>query len=187
MTGQAKGSAPKGSKVWDARTGHPNRYDHADDQITDEYLFVGDTITTTFTGNLSYIPLKPGSVQITDGTLISVDNGNGVLSNALTNMTSGSIDYVSGAYSITFGVAPGTSYSITATYFMDIEANANLQQIDFQISSTPIHAKERKLRGRWSTEAAQALEALHGLNAESQVSTAIANELQFGLNLRLAA
>lgn len=179
VTGQAKGDKPKGSKLWDARTGHSANFDAGASLVDNEVLFTGDTSTTTFTGNFAYRPVKPGTVQLSDGTNTSVDDGNGTLSNALTNMTAGTIDYVTGAYSVTFSSAPAGTFSVTAQYNMDMEANLNLQQIDFQISSSPLYAKERKLRGRWSTEAAQALEALHGMSAESQITTAIANELQF--------
>jgi hypothetical protein len=182
VTGQAKGNVPKGAKVWDARLGHVNRFEDGGDMVPSEFLFVGTGALSVFTGNVAYRPLKPGTVQVSDGTNVSVDNGNGVLSNALTNMTAGTIDYTTGAYSITFSAPPAGTYNVSATYAMDMEANPNLQQIDFQISSSPLYAKERKLRGRWSTEAAQALEALHGMSAESQITTAIANELQFEID-----
>ncbi len=182
VTGQAKGDNPKGSKLWDARRGHSANTDAGASLIENEAMFTGDGATTTFTGNLAYRPIQPGTVKITDGTNTSVDDANQTLSNALPNMTAGTIDYQTGAYSITFSAAPAGAFSAVGTYNMVLEANQNLQQVDFQISSSPLYAKERKLRGRWSTEAAQALEALHGMSAESQITTAIANELQFEID-----
>jgi len=182
VTGQAKGNLPKGSKVWDARRGHPNRDNNSSDQVVQEALFTGDGSTTVQTGNLAYTPVKPGTVSFTDGTNTWVDDGNGTITGSGGDFSTGTINYQTGAYSITFSSAPATTINVVSSYNFDMEANANLQQIDFQLSSSPIYAGERKLRGRWSTEAAQALQALHGLNAEAQVSTAIANEIQFEID-----
>jgi hypothetical protein len=80
------------------------------------------------------------------------------------------------------GAHAGRHRSGVATYNYSIELNPNAQQLDFEVVSSPIYAQERKLRGRWSTEAAQALEALHKVNAENVVSTAIANQLQWEID-----
>jgi len=182
VTGQAKGDLAKGASIWDSRTGHPTRasYDHTSDVVPNEVLFTMATGTTVYNGNVAYRPVKPGTVTITQGGNIWTDDGNGTLSG--TNLASGTINYQTGAFSCTV-TTEVNAQQVTAVYQYDLEANDSLPQLDFQLTSSPVFAQERKLRGRWSTEAAQVLQALHGLDAEAQVSTAIANEIQFEYGL----
>jgi len=182
VTGQSKGNLPKGSKVWDARTGHPTRDGHTNDKVDQEFLFAGNGTDTTFAGNTGYRPVVPGTFQVTDGTNTFSDDGNGTLVGTGGAFNGGTIDYQTGAYSIEFTTAPANGTNYLSTYNFDMEGNENIPQLDFQLTSSPVFATERKLRGRWSTEAAQALQALHGLDAEAQVSTAISNELQFEID-----
>lgn len=72
-----------------------------------------------FTATLSYVPLTIGSVlvQTTDGGILAYDNGGGGFSG--TNVSAGSIDYTSGAISVTFSVAPTTGTILQANYFDD--------------------------------------------------------------------
>jgi hypothetical protein len=58
---------------------------------------------------------------------------------------------------------------ITVTYEYDTEANADIPQIDLQLTSAPVVALVRKLRSRWSLESAQNLNALHGIDAEAEL------------------
>jgi hypothetical protein len=142
--------------------------------------------------NLSYTPIMPGSVTFTlNASLANIlitDDGEGNLSSTDVLVTAGSIDYFTGAVSITTtsGASTGSgetaSKPLTASYNYSVELNPNAQQMDFEILASPIFVQERKLRGRWSTEAAQALDALHKVNAENVVSTAIANQLQWEID-----
>lgn len=176
VTGQQKGQTARGAKIWDSRTGHVDRNTDSDSLVENE--FVG-TVASTLTGNLSYSPVSPGSISLTDSAgAVYTDNGNGVLQNS-SAATVGTINYSTGAVSISSGVANG---ALEATYYFNAELNPNAQQVDFEIVSAPIYTKERKLRGRWSMEAAKALEALHKVNAESTVSNAIANHLQWEID-----
>jgi len=196
-TGQAKGSTPKGSTVWDARTGHVDRYQDSSDRIENEVLTTLDGSGDATGVNLSYTPVMPGSVSLqiasSVATITLVDNGEGVLETSGTASSAvGTIDYFTGAVTITTTAGSGAtgyatygetaSKAVTATYNYSVELNPNAQQMDFEILASPIFVQERKLRGRWSTEAAQALDALHKVNAENVVSTAIANQLQWEID-----
>lgn len=173
-TGQAKGAVQRGEKIWDSRSGHAERYLDSSDRIETEAI--GTIASTNLSGvNLSYTPVMPGTVQISSGgVLVLSDDGNGNLSGT----GSGTIDYTTGAITIT----GSTNGLATVSYNYNAELNPDAQQVDFEIVSSPIYAQERKLRGRWSTEAAQALEALHQINAEDVVSTAITNHLQWEID-----
>ena len=173
-TGQQKGNTARGAKIWDSRTGHVDRNTDSDAIVENE--FVGTVAANALTGTLSYSPVMPGSITLTDSATTSfTDNGNGVIENSA-GTDVGTINYNTGAIVISSTVANGT---LEATYYYNAELNPDAQQVDFEIVSAPIYTKERKLRGRWSMEAAKALEALHKVNAESTVSNAIANHLQW--------
>ncbi|MDE2106821.1 MAG: hypothetical protein KGL39_56925, partial [Patescibacteria group bacterium] len=74
-------------------------------------IITGDGMTVTFTGTLSGHPFIPGTLVWTEYTStgaaagrVIVDNGVGGFTG--TGVTGGSINYVTGAYTITFAVAP---------------------------------------------------------------------------------
>jgi hypothetical protein len=179
-TGQQKGKTARGSKIWDARTGHVDRHLDSDDRIDNEFVATasGNDLPQS---NLSYAPVMPGSVALTDsdGTDFT-DDGNGNVVTAA-GAIAATINYNTGALedggNNSFANGP-----IEAHYNYNSELNPEAQQVDFEIVSAPIYVKERKLRGRWSQEAAMALDALHKVNAESIVSTAIANNLQWEID-----
>lgn len=177
-TGQAKGNVPKGASVWDAKTAHVDRYQDTNDRVENESVANTDG-SGNLSANLSYTPVQPGTVALTVDTVTLTDNGDGTLTASDATGTA-TIDYTTGAIVLT-GVSPH-SKALVATYNYSIELNPSSQQLDFEVISSPIYAQERKLRGRWSTEAAQALEALHKVNAENVVSTAIANQLQWEID-----
>jgi len=70
----------------------------------------GGTATgTTYTNTISYVPIVPGSVQINVGTLVFKDTSlNGVLFEA-SALGTGTINYTTGAISLTFNPAIGAS------------------------------------------------------------------------------
>ena len=71
----------------------------------------GDGATFTFPFNIPAFPIIPGSLYVTDGSQVAQDNGAG----GFTSPASGSIDYITGAVSVTFAVAPATNANITET------------------------------------------------------------------------
>lgn len=71
---------------------------------------IGALGTDNYTGTLSAIPLQAGSLSFTDGTLDIADDGDGTLSGDGT----GTIDYTTGEYDITF--SGNTTGAVTADY-----------------------------------------------------------------------
>jgi len=183
VVGQTKGNIIKGTPVWNARGGHGPYLNHSSETIPLEQVAVGDGTTPTWTYTLAYTPARAGTVVIedTNSTGTYVDNGNGVFT-AQGNLASGTINYQTGALSLTFTTAVGLGDVLTATYEWNSEGSTNLPQINFQITSAPIYARRHALRGRWSFEAEQMLMALHGLKAEGQLSAAISAEIQFEID-----
>jgi len=80
-----------------------------------EKLGVGDAVTVAFSGTLSSFPLASGLIAVTDDTEVFSDSsGSGTLTGSLGG--TGTIDYSSGAYSVTFNTAPADGQTITASY-----------------------------------------------------------------------
>lgn len=75
---------------------------------------VADGATVTFTATLN-APVLPGSITVTDppGIISGTDNGNGLIAGA---GISGTINYTTGALSVTYGVAPAIGDNPTVTY-----------------------------------------------------------------------
>ena len=183
-TGQNKGNVPRGSTVWDARTGRADRNSDSGDRIETEYL--GVTATNSLAGlSLSYSPVMPGTVQITldsSGSPVNLmDDANGSIINS-SGVVFGAINYNTGAITDAGAGTFSDSLSVEASYNYNSETNQDSQELDFEIQSSPIVATERKLRGRWSQEAAYALDALYKVNAESMITTAITNSLSWDID-----
>lgn len=81
-------------------------------QYAVDNLATGNGVTTTFTGGLQNPPLVIGSLFITDGTQVLQDDGLGVLAGNGT----GTINYLTGAYSATFNSAPVSAATIYGKY-----------------------------------------------------------------------
>ena len=84
-------------------------------QVTGEVLATGDGTTTTFSGTLANYTVKAGTLTITDGTETFTDNGDGTLTGDAGG--SGTINYETGEYSVTFNTAPASGTDITADYY----------------------------------------------------------------------
>jgi hypothetical protein len=84
--------------------------------IIGEVFGTGDGGTVTFihtTDNVGF-KIKEGSVTVTDGVEIFIDNGDGTFTGNLGG--TGTIVYTSGLCSVTFATAPGKGVSITTDY-----------------------------------------------------------------------
>jgi hypothetical protein len=76
------------------------------------------------------------------------------------------------AYSNNAGTATGYGGGNTAT----LEGTAG-NRINVQILKQPVEAKTRKLSARWTFEAAQDAQAMHGIDVEAEIMAALAQEI----------
>lgn len=175
-----KGTATAGQDIIE----NPNE-SYSSELIDAEQLDIGDGGTANYTGNLSFIPVKPGTLTITSvvgaAPVVVTDDGNGNLVGDV-GVGTNSIDYTSGAFDVTFSGNIDASEPITAEYNYDSEANDQIGAIDLTLTSSPVTAITRKLRTRWSIEAQQDLKNLHGLEAEMEQVAAITSELKFEID-----
>jgi Major capsid protein Gp23 len=111
----------------------------------------------------------------------AVDNGSGgfVFTPATGAGTpTGTINYSNGALSnFKFANAPAANDQISAFYFYDGELNTKIPQINLDVKKAPVEAIPRRLKALWSSEAAEDLRAFHGLDAETEIVSAVAQEI----------
>lgn len=82
--------------------------------VADEVLGTGDGGTATFSGTLTNLKVEPGTVVVTDGVEIFTDNGFGVLVGDAGG--SGTINYDTGAISVTFNANVGNGTDVEVDY-----------------------------------------------------------------------
>lgn len=173
--GTTKGAVSRGQKVFDSVALGPNNPYYSSPLVEGETVGTGTGSQTEFTPNLSYTPVRAGSVTLTDGISIVSDDGNG----NLVGDGAGTIDYTSGAVDVTFTNAPASAAVVEANYEYDMEGNSNIPEIDLILASSPVIARPRKMKARWSLESAFNLRTLHGLEAEVELTSAVGAEIRF--------
>ena len=173
--GSTKGSVQKGTKVFDSLGLGPNNPYYSSPMVEGEVLGTGNGSNAQFTPNLSYTPVRAGSVSINDGVSTVTDDGNG----NLVGDGTGTVDYTSGAVDVTFATAPTNGASVSINYEYDMEGNSNIPEVDLILTSSPVVARPRKMKARWSLESAFNLRALHGLEAEVELTSAVGANVRF--------
>lgn len=179
--GTTRGTVTAGQKLFE---NHDPNYGNS--VIDVEYLADGDGSTVNFTGNLSHTPIVPGTVSITssDGSsdLVITDDGSGNLVGDVGAGTN-TINYATGAFDVDFSAAPSASDVVNAEYSVDSESSEEAApEIDLSLTSSPIVARSKKLRMRWSLESQFALRDNFGLEAEAEMVTATAAEIAYGID-----
>jgi len=180
--GSDKGGIAAGTPMFSSLTGHPGDDYYSGPEIRDESLGTGTGAVANFTGTLAYTPVVAGTVVITDATQNVRDDGNGNLVGDVNPAGNNTVVYATGVFDVTFAVVAANGAAVEASYEYDNEANSQVPEVDFQLTSAPVVAKINKLRTRYSLEAAQNLKALHGLSAETELVVALAQELRFEID-----
>jgi len=185
LYGSTKGNISRGSKMYDARRGPSGNIHYTDEIIQQEAVGTGDGATAQYQGNLTYTPVRPGTVVITDGNLRAVDNGNGALIGDVNAGGVNTVNYTTGAYDVTFNANIANATAVTVDYEYNSEGSFGTPEIDLQLTSAPVTARPNKLRCRWSIEAQQDLQAYHGINAEVEIVAFMANEIAKEINYKI--
>lgn len=197
--GQAKGSAyPQGARVFDAFSGYAGGF-HYTDEYVDREVIIASASSGANPGTISKLTygqdggggVRPGTIVIT-GTdangvdpVIIRDNGNGVLfvEQAATTTMAGSgntINYATGEIALSFsGASTGFSNAtaVYCSYEFDGEGSSYLPTIDVEIQSSPVQARRRAIRYRYSTEANQDFAAELGMNLDDTIAQGVAGHV----------
>lgn len=175
-----KGNIKAGTSMFDAKTGPNGNTHYSDEVIEGEMLGNGDNSATSLTFYANYTPVKPGSIEITfDGGKIT-DDGRGKLSYAGgTKTVNGTVNYETGKIDITTNIAAADSDDFVASYEFDMLSGTNtLPEVDLTLKSEPIQARPRKLRAKWLFDAAFELQKVHGVDADVELTIALASEIR---------
>lgn len=119
-----------------------------------------------------------------DGTVVqqAIDDGAGGFTG---DTTAGAINYATGqvtGFLFTAAPAAGAGRKVTASYFYDSEASRQVPDVFLDIDFQEIRATTRKLKARWSAEAADDLRAFHGIDAETELVAGISQEIALELD-----
>lgn len=190
--GTTKGDVQKGQTF-------PNNFNrnYSSEFIDGEILVTGDGtnfggIGTALGVDLAFTPVRPlnadrnFSVTIRDidttGAIIqeAVDDGSGGFDG---DATAGSVNYANGGITgFLFTTAPVLGHQVKAYYTYDGELNTKIPQVNLDVKRAPVEANPRRLKALWSSEAAEDLRAFHGLDAETELVSAVAQEISLEID-----
>ncbi len=182
--GSSKGSISKGNKMYDSRQGPASDFHYSDEVVEGEVIGTGNGALTEFTNTLSFSPIRPGTVVVTDGTQVLSDNGNGVLIGDVGGGAN-TVNYQTGAIAVSFAGAPDAADAIEVNFEFNLEANAGIPEVDIQLTSSPVNVRKYALRANWSVEAMQDAQAYHNIDLEADIIKTMANEINKETNYKI--
>ncbi len=175
LFGDSKGNQTQGNSAFDSITGPVNSEFYSSNVVPSEVANIDGSKNIDHT--LAFTPVVPGTVRVTavagSTTFVLADDGAGTLVfiSGSDTITSGTVNYSTGR--VVLDLANNDIDSATITYEYANEATDNIGSMDIQLTSAPVMARVRKLKFRFSLEAAQNLNALHGLDADAELVEAI--------------
>lgn len=171
--GDNKGNIRKGDTIFGAHdiAGYENS-NYTSELVTDEQVIkVSNTSVDT---NLSYFPVRPGTVKLTVDTIEIKDNGSGTLTG--TGVSAGTINYDTGAIKFTH---TGMTSDVLADYEYVQEVNpSKIPSVELSVEETTVTARPRKLRGNYSLDAGYDLEQHQGIDIKESLLEAAAQQLR---------
>lgn len=190
IIGSNKGVYTQGQKLFDANAGKQTRdINFSNEVIEAEPITALGSAGATLTGTLAFHDgggIRPGTValslQITTGpaTVVFVDIGNGTFVGAGMTVSASSINYHTGAWSITIsGETFTTSAANTATYRWDSEGSSSIPQVDVQITTTQVQTERRALKLNYSRESVQDVMAEMGVSLEPNLIGGAAEQVNY--------
>lgn len=191
IVGTSKGSYVQGQKLFDANSGKQTRDINFSNEVVD-----GEPITAlgganaTNSGTLKFADgggIRPGTValslQITAGSavIVFVDNGNGSFIASGVTISASSINYQTGAWSITLGGLDTftTTATNTAVYRWDSEGSSKIPQVDVQITTQTVETERRAMKINYSREATQDVLAEFGVSLEPNLVAGASEQVQY--------
>ena len=146
---------------------------YANAEVT-ETVGTGNGTVTTFTATTTYHPVRPGTVSITAGGATAVDsNYDG---NLIGQGVSGTINYQTGAVSLTFATAPASGITVAITYWGNVEdINLGVKEINYELTAQQIRAKIYALKGMTGLFKNWQLQKRFGVSAEEELASDLVN------------
>ena len=179
--GSDKGNIRKGGDMISAIRGANADTTYSSQEVPSEEVGQLVSGTTTYEFYLSYTPVAAGTLNLSAGSFDITDNGDGTLTGGTgSNLTSGTIDYVTGKINLTFS-AVSTDAALAGSYYFEYgnqDVDGNIPQVDIDLTSTSIASVTRSLRARWMFDAAFELLQVHGINSDEEIAKVMAQEIR---------
>lgn len=151
--------------------------------------------TTNYTGTLSVVPIRPFKFTVLiDGVPSANDDGAGNVSGAISDelgytagiTITGTIDYTTGDYDITFSAAPtGAKFDIEYLYDEEVAANYPQQgSVEFTLTEKVFKADIHSLKASWSVKSDILMKTSMKIDINESLTLNIAQELTKSLDFR---
>lgn len=173
QTELAKGDIPMGRRVFNALSGFYGRDDYTSHWITNERTGAAGAVNYVFT--VGYTPVIPNTFQVSDGTQVVQDDGNGNLVGAI-GVGVNTINYLTGAVNVNFAAL--TTNFVRCNYNYNIEAALQLPEVGIVLRSETVEALPRALAARWSVQSVMDFLNDYGINAEPTILDAAGRLIQ---------
>jgi hypothetical protein len=144
----------------------------------------GNAVLVTFAAILTPNPLRPSSLTVTAGAISGTDNGLGQITG--TGITAGTINYTTGAISVTFAAAPANAVSVVATFRYDSEQNySQIRNLDIQVTTLPITAQPHPLKVTWSQQSQLAAQSHYDIDMGDMMANMVASFIKQERDMQL--
>jgi len=175
--GNAKGTVAAGDTMIGSTSGQNTTADgrsYASQRIRAEV--VSGSGTSFASKVLTYLPVVAGSVVITGGTSgeTFTDNGANVLVSSRSSGATGTIDYTTGTFTVTFqssqaSGAVSADYQYNYQTMTETSTLSPVPEVNISVSYDTVTALDFILRSKYTLAAAIDLEKAHGLNLEDEI------------------
>ena len=189
LYGNNKGVIKAGTEMNSPFTGiNGDSFNFSNDVIDGETVGTGDGATTSFSVSLGYTPVRSGKTVITVGgvevaKVAGTSDGIDMLEGINGSGVTGSINLATGEITLSFTTAPAMDATVAAVYRYDMDqTTVGFSQVDLDLASISLEAFPRKLRARWLLDAGFELQKMKGIDAESELVTAMSNEIKFEID-----
>lgn len=181
LYGSDKGNIKAGTPMNNPFTGVDGEFNYSNDYVDGEVI--GSGTGTSLSTNLTYTPIRPGTIEVYKGTTLiaksgTVEDGVDTLAAENSSGATGTVNLQTGAVAITVTAGAASDvYTIKYRYDMDL-TTVPFSQVDLDLKSISVEAFPRKLRARWLLDAAYELQQMKGIDAENELVVAMSSEIK---------
>ena len=150
----------------------------------------GTAVTFSFQATAAELPLTPFTVKIHKGPgLVANDNGRGQISGQDSdgNAITGTVNYATGAGTVTFSVPPSAGMSVVMAGSIALEADTDLnitQRVDLTLRACPFTLREYPITASFSKKLELTLGTSYKVDAQEAYLRAMADELRKTLDIQ---
>lgn len=177
LFGSDKGNINKGDTMFGPYQVAPQEYgssDYSSEYVSDEQI--GESGEDSYDGNLAYVPLRPGTIEIDfGGGVTATDDGQGTI--AGTGISDGEIDYETGEFDIT--LSDDADNDPLATYQYNLEsAPSTIPEVNVKVEERIITARPRALKALYAFHSAYDLKVSQGIDIDQALLEAVSAEIK---------